>query len=74
MAEPLGGTDGFKRSADNQTRSNLVRVVAEPMLQQLGVRKDDAELVVQSVEQSRHLGQPRVGRGATGRSGITRHG
>jgi hypothetical protein len=74
MSETLRSANCFESATDHQTGSDLVGVVTEAVLEQLGIGEDDAELVVQPVEEPRDLGLGGLCGGPSGCGGIRRHG
>lgn len=63
MLDPLCRADGVKGPRDNLTGAGLVIWIGQPLFQQLGVSENDAQLVVQLMEQLaefwlRHLRAP----------------
>ena len=74
MAQPLGGCDGFEGAADDQAGANPIGIVAEAVFEELGVGENDAELVVQSVEQPCDFGEAGFDGVPSGLCGFRRHG
>jgi len=74
-AELLGRTDCLHRPGYDLLGPGAERIVGQTVLEQLGVREDDAELVVQPVEKTNHLGWQRgVLRPAARQRRVRRHG
>ena len=74
LAEALRRGDSFERAAHDQARPHPVGVVAKAVLEELRVRQDDPELVVEPVEQARNLGQARLRGAPAGWLCLRRHG
>lgn len=74
MSEALSSANGFKRSADHQAGSDLVGIVAEPVLEEFGVGENHPELVIQAVEKSRDLRLACLGGRPSGGGSVRRHG
>ena len=74
VAKPLRGRDGFEGAADDQARANSIGVVAEAVFEKLGVGENDAELVVQPVEQPCDFGEAGFDGVPSGLCGFRRHG
>ena len=70
----MGGGDGLERAADDKTRANSIRVVAEAVFEELGIRENDAELIVQPVEQPCDFGEAGFDGVTSGLRGFRRHG
>lgn len=51
----LNGVDGFEDALDDLTGARLLRLVSETAFKQLGVGKNDPELIVQPVKETRPL-------------------
>ena len=51
LSDRLGSTHGVKRTRDELRRSSAIHVVNRLRLEQLRVREDDAELIVQTMEE-----------------------
>ena len=51
LSNRLGGTHRVERTRDELRRSSAVRVVNRLRLEQLRVGEDDAELIIEAVEQ-----------------------
>jgi len=51
LSNRLGSTHGVKRTRDELRRPSAIQVVNRLRLEQLRVREDDAELIVQSMEE-----------------------
>jgi hypothetical protein len=51
LSDRLGSTHGVKRTRDELCRPSAIQVVNRLRLEQLRVREDDAELIVQTMEE-----------------------
>ena len=55
LTELANGVDGLERARDDLPGAQLVRLVDESVFQKLRVGQDDAELVVEPVEEKREI-------------------
>ena len=74
LAQPLSGRDGFEGAAHDQARAHSIGIVAEAMFEKLGVGENDAELVVQPVEQPCDFGEAGFDGEPSWLRGFRRHG
>ena len=71
----LSGIDGLEGTGNDLFGADPQRIVGQPMLEQLGIGQDDAQLVVEAVEQPNHfLWNRRIGCPAAGQRCVRRHG
>jgi hypothetical protein len=56
LADLTGGAHGFERARHDLRGARAMKVVGRLRLEQLGVRQDDAQLVVQAVEEEAQIG------------------
>ena len=57
LAQVLNGGDGFERAAHDLPGPRALGVVCQARLEQLGIREDHAELIVQAVKHPRQVGR-----------------
>ena len=74
LAQSLGCCDGFEGAADDETRANSIGIVTKAVFEKLGVGENDAELVVQPVEQPCDFGEAGFDGVPSGLCGFRRHG
>ena len=74
LAQSLGCRDGLEGAAHDQARADAIGVVAEAVFEKLGVGENDAELVVQTVEQPGDFGEAGFDGVPSGLRGFRRHG
>ena len=76
LAQALDRGDGVKGSGDDLAGPGTLRLVGQAAFEQFGVGENDAQLIVQPVEQSQQFGLTRrIGRDSGGETGpqIRRH-
>jgi hypothetical protein len=71
----LSRVDGIESSRNDLLGSSPQRFIREAMLEQLGVGENDAQLIVEAVEQTNHfLRNRRIWRPVARQGSVRRHG